>query len=364
MQSSFFHKQGKTPTRAALSLSMLLAMMTAPFAVQAQTVPSSGLQAPSIPTSSVQLYGLVGTYIDSLKRSDSKASTVQEGSGGLTTSYFGIRGSEDIGGGTKVIFVLESFFQPNTGAQGRSAADPFFSRNSYVGVTGDFGTLTAGRQTNPTYTNMQLVNPFGSSVVFSPLVVQSFTATYGSAILGDTVWNNSVEYATQNYHGLTGTVIYGVSSVTGHQGADNLGLHLTYQSGPATAVFSAQRDRVSPILPETAQYAYLAGGAYDFHIVKVYGAAEMTSNRGLETGTHTYELGLSIPVGPAGSILAEWARTKLSAPHDGDTTRNTSSIAYDYRLSKRTDVYAVYSLDKLTKDSTGSTFGGGIRHTF
>jgi predicted porin len=364
MQAKFFHKKRKISARPALGLSMLLGLMAAPFAVQAQTVPTAGLQASAIPTSSVQLYGLVGTYIDSLKRSDSKSSTVQEGSGGLTTSYFGIRGSEDIGGGTKVIFVLESFFQPNNGAQGRSAADPFFSRNSYVGVTGDFGTLTFGRQTNPTYTNMQLVNPFGASVVFSPLVVQSFTATYGSAILGDSVWNNTAEYATKSYGGLTGTVIYGVSSATGHQGADNLGLHLTYQNGPATAVFSAQRDRVSPVLPETAQYAYLAGAAYDFRVVKVYGAAEMTSNRGLETGTHTYELGVSVPVGPTGSILAEWARTKLSAPHNGDTTRNTSSIAYDYRLSKRTDVYAVYSLDKLTNDPSGSTFGGGIRHTF
>jgi predicted porin len=320
--------------------------------------------AASLSTSSVQMYGLIGMYIDTAKVSTARASTVQMGGGGMTTSFWGIRGREDIGGGNAVIFSLESFFRPNTGQMGRNTTDGLFSRNAYVGLTGAYGTFKFGEQTNPTYINQQLVNPFGSSVVFSPLIVQSYTASYNNTVIGDTVWQNAIEYVSPNYGGLTGTAIYSVSSTTGHQGRDNVGLHLTYANGPLTAVFSAQRVRTAAVAPSTGQYLYLAGAAYDAKFMKVYGAAQMTSNNNVETGSHTYELGVSVPLTPSNVILAEWARTEHSAPRDRSDVRNTGSLAYEYILSKRTYVYTVYSYDKLTANPSGSTYGVGIQHTF
>src|SRR3954470_13394580 len=130
---------------------------------------ASSQAAASVSSSSVQIYGLIGMYVDSSKLSTTRSSTVQMGGGGMTTSFWGIRGREDIGGGNAVIFSLESFFRPNTGQMGRNTTDGLFSRNAYVGLTGAYGTFKFGEQTNPTYINQQLVNPFGSSVVFSPL---------------------------------------------------------------------------------------------------------------------------------------------------------------------------------------------------
>ena len=83
---------------------------------------SSGLALTSVGAhadsgSQVQLDGLVGTYVGSVKRSDTTQSTVLMGSGGLTTSFWGIGGKEDLGGGVSAIFALESFFQPQNGAQ-------------------------------------------------------------------------------------------------------------------------------------------------------------------------------------------------------------------------------------------------------
>jgi predicted porin len=156
---------------------------------------------------------------------------------------------------------------------GRNTTDGPFSRNAYVGLIGSYGTFRLGEQTNPTYINQQFVNPFGSSVVFSPLIVQSYTASYNNTQIGDTVRQNAVEYVSPSYGGLTGTVIYGVSSTTGHQGRDNLGLHLTYANGPLTAVFSAQRVRTTAVAPSTGQYLYLVRAAYGAKFVKVYGAA-------------------------------------------------------------------------------------------
>lgn len=323
-----------------------------------------GFAQNAIATGSVQIYGLIGLYVDSLKRSDMSTSNVQQGSGGLTTSYWGIRGRESLGGGTAAIFALESFFQPNNGQMGRNATDGFWSRNAYVGLTNAaYGTLTLGRQTNPTYVAMQQVNPFGSSVVFSPLVLQTFVASYGGAIIGDTVWSNAVQYRTPDWHGLSASVIYSFGNVAGEGGINNLGLHLRYNNGPLSAVLSAQRNRTAAIAPVTQQYAYLGGAAYNFGFAKVYGAFVTTNSEGAQVGTHTYELGLSVPVGN-GAILAEWARTGKSAPQGVSTVRNTASAGYDYRLSRRTDVYAVYTYDKLSDHGSGSTYGMGVRHTF
>jgi len=348
---------------ACLGVGLLAASgLVAPAAYADDSQAAAG--AASMSTSSVQLYGLIGMYIDSSKLSTTRASTVQLGGGGMTTSFWGLRGREDIGGGNAVIFALESFFRPNTGQMGRNTTDGLFSRNAYVGLTGAYGTFKFGEQTNPTYINQQLVNPFGSSVVFSPLIVQSYTASYNNTQIGDTVWANAIEYVSPNYAGFTGTAIYGVSSTTGHQGRDNIGLHLTYAKGPLTAVFSAQRVQTAAVAPSTGQDLYLVGAAYDFKLLKLYGAAQMTSNDNVETGSHTYELGVSVPLSPSNVILAEWARTKKSTPLDRSTVRNTASIAYDYILSKRTYVYVVYSYDKLTANPSGSTYGVGMQHTF
>ncbi len=70
---------------------------------------------------------------------------------------------------------------------------------------------------------------------------------------------------------LTGTAIYSVTSTTGHQGRDNIGLHLTYAKGPLTAVFSAQRVRTcGGCAVKPVQYLYPLGAAYDARFMKVY----------------------------------------------------------------------------------------------
>jgi len=78
----------------------------------------------------------------------------------------------------------------------------------------------------------------------------------------------------------------------------------------------------------------------------------------------TVQLGTSIPLGQ-GAILASWANTKRDGAAIGqDLKRNTASFGYDYNLSKRTDVYAVYMYDKITQQNTGNSLALGIRHRF
>lgn len=349
----------RVKTRSILTLSCLAA---------ASFVLCSAAQAESSPgdaSSSVQLYGLIGVYVDQSKLSTTPHGMVQQGGGGLTTSYWGMRGRENLGNGTAVIFALESFFRPNTGQVGRNPSDGLFARNAYVGLTSAaYGTLKVGQQTTGTYLHQILLNPFGPSVVFSPLIVQSYMAAYNGTAIGDTVWANTIGYTSPSFAGLTGAVQYGVSDVNGHQGRDNLGLHLTYRSGPLLVALSAQRVRAAALTPAQQQYLYLAGATYNARFAKFYGALQTTNTTTLGIGSHTYELGVSVPVSAQASVLAEWALTKQSGPHQKATVRDTASVAYDYFFSKRTDVYAAYSFDKLASNPSGSTYGVGMRHRF
>lgn len=315
--------------------------------------------------SSIQLYGLVGSYVGSIKRSDAIDRTTQVGSGGLTTSWWGIRGGEDLGGGVKAVFQLEQFFQPDTGGAGRSTADPTgFSRSGWVGLSGKFGQVTIGRHTSPYYVSMQLVNPFGSSVVFSPLVVQSYVAAFSNVVIGDTVWNNVVQYVAPTISGLSTTVVYAPGEIAGNDKVNNVGLHLRYTQGKFLAVLSAQRNRTAAVAPSTGQEAYLAGATYDAGFAKFYASAQMTENAVTNINAKTWQLGESIPVTATGSILASVARTTVDNPKLSVGAHTTAGLGYDYFLSKRTDVYATYLFDHIVNQVKGNSYALGIRHTF
>lgn len=313
---------------------------------------------------SVQVYGLAGMYLGTIKRSGEQQAVTQLNGGGLTTSFIGVKGSEALGGGAQLIFALESFFRPDTGEQGRSSADPLFSRNAWIGVEGSYGRLTLGRQTNPMYTAMLQLSPFGSSVVFSPLALQTFVVAYGSNVAGDTVWNNVLQYATPSVNGWRGTAVYGLGEQAGRAGLSNAGLHATYNKGPLTTALSAQRLRMNLAVPLAyEQNAWLAGAAYDFGPIKLYGNAARAS---VEHGTASrlLDAGLSLPLGAAGTLSLESARSNLT-PASGITShRRTTSLGYGYRLSKRTDLYAIYVNDKKSTAANAGTTAVGIRHVF
>lgn len=313
----------------------------------------------------VQLYGLVGSYVGSIERSDTTPRTTVVGSGGLTTSWWGIRGSESLGGDLKAIFQLEQFFQPDTGGAGRSAADPSgFSRSGWVGLSGAFGQVTIGRHTSPYYVSMQMVNPFGSSVVFSPLVVQSYVAAFSNTVIGDTVWNNAVQYVAPTVGGLSTTVIYAPGEVAGNSSVYNAGLHLRYKTGPVNAVLSLQRNRTAAVAPSTSQDAALAGVAWDAGWAKLYASAQATDNTVTRIRSRTWQLGSSVPVTQAGAVLVSWARTTIDNPVLQVGQHDTAGLGYDHNLSRRTDIYATYLYDHIDGKRRGDSYALGIRHTF
>ena len=114
-------------------------------------------------TSMVTIYGLLDQgveYVNNVAKSkNATTSTVRTGDG-TATSYFGIRGTEDLGGGTKAIFDLQGGIQPNDGASRQGGR--LFGRQSYVGLDSAYGRLTFGRQYTMRFYATSFINPFGT----------------------------------------------------------------------------------------------------------------------------------------------------------------------------------------------------------
>ena len=325
---------------------------------------SAWSQTAAAPRDSVSLYGVLDEYVGSMRRSDSPGRTTVLNSGGMTTSYWGVRGSEDLGGGLNAFFTLESFFQTDTGTLGRTTADPFFSRNAYVGLGGRYGQLSLGRQTNPMFTVTGTFNPFGVSANLSPVMLQIWSANYNRAVLGDSVWNNAIQYNSPKLAGFGVSATYGLGEVTDQGGVHNFNMTLNYEQGQFAAVVAAQKADYGPGFTSaiTTQDAQMFGLSYDFEAVKLFGQYFHTDTPDIRSTTRTGQLGLAVPVGP-GRIMATVARTERDAA-GAETVRTTTGLGYDHYLSKRTDLYAVYLLDKLTSFDRQSSLALGVRHRF
>lgn len=326
---------------------------------------ATGAQAQS----SVTLAGTVDVYAGSLKNPGDAGRTTVVNSGGMTTSWFGFKGTEDLGGGLKASFALTSFFQADSGAPGRFTGDPFFSRDANVSLSGGWGALTLGRALAPNFLPTILFNPFGDSFTFSPLVLHNnislFNTTgWAATTPSDTGWANEVMYTTPDFGGLSGNLHYQLGEQPHDSGVYNIGANLLYFHGPFAATAFYERDKVSNPVP--APFAagdrktdWMLGASYDFTAVKLFGTYGRAWSDTLAPAWKTWSAGASAPLGP-GRLLADYAHTEVNT----GATRKTFSFGYDYVLSKSTDLYAVAMHDDVTTFSSGTSYGAGIRKRF
>ncbi|MDB5946196.1 MAG: porin [Ramlibacter sp.] len=320
--------------------------------------------------SSVQLLGTMDAFVGSRRAAGDPGRVTVVNSGGMTTSWIGFKGTEDLGGGLKANFALTSFLQVDTGQPGRFGGDPMFSRDANVGLAGGFGAVTIGRALAPNFLPTVILNPFGDSFTFSPLVLHAnvplFNGTgWAATTPSDTGWSNEFIYSTPKWGGLSGNVHYQLGEVPGSTGPHNAGFNVLYFGGPLTAGAFYESAQISNPLPAPfttgdKKTDWMVGGAYDFTVVKAFLTYGKVKSDKLVPAARTASLGASVPLG-AGSILAGIARTNV-AP--ASTRRTTTTIGYDYSMSKSTDVYAMAMHDAITAVSSGNSYGVGIRKRF
>ncbi len=320
--------------------------------------------------SSVSLYGLMDVFVGKTTSKDTVGTVVTKTnpgtsltSGGLNGSRWGLRGSEDLGGGLKANFQLEAGFSADTGV-----AAGGFNRTSKVGLSGGFGSVDFGRQ----YTQMyQLIDGFDAQ---GTSTFSTTNAIFGNALAPSVRWDNSVVYATPNFGGFTAAAQYafGENATPTTSAGRSFGLSAGYANGPVAV--KAVYESAKATGPAAAAKSTGLAGSYDFGVVKVV-AQFVNQKDGLATGLKDQGavLGAVVPVGSSGSLNVAYGHEKTRYVATGANSSKASAFGVEYlhNLSKRTTVYAGLSSIKYTDldavvetTSKDRVYGLGIRHRF
>ncbi|SIT41753.1 Porin [Paraburkholderia piptadeniae] len=337
--------------------------------------------------SSVTLYGLIDAGVNYINNDNGK-SNVTMTTGVIQGNRFGLRGTEDLGGGTKAIFVLENGF---TGGGALAQGGRLFGRQGYVGIQNErFGTITMGRQYDSV---VDYVQPL-SGIVYTGLAHPFDNDNLDNSFRV----NNSIKFTSSNYGGLKFGGMYAFSNTattdTGSGFATNrlwsvgagyslgqlsLGaayMHLNAPNANTTGAISGDYINVTSTSPLHAaglasavirEDVAAAGATYQVAAVKlgfVYSHSKFTSvNDTLRFDN--YAASASWQISPVLFLSSNYTFTdgKLSSKNLSPKYHQIELIG-DYFLSKRTDVYLLGAYQRAVGDATVAsiapdTYGAG-----
>jgi predicted porin len=315
--------------------------------------------------SSVTLYGKVdlGLVLDS---GNAAGKSIRIASGVTGGSRIGFKGVEDLGGGMKAAFQLETGYCADSTAGAPNfctGGNNFMGRQAHGDLTGAFGAISAGRQYSLGFNNLSTIDPFGTGFAGQ---VNNIVDPSGIRL------NNSATYSTPNIGGFTASAEIAFGEQTGNWEANReTGAGLTYASGPAYVGFTFY-DVSNSAGNGATRKNYLLGGTYDFGVVKVHALAQKS------TGPSTLDVldimaGLTVPVA-GGNVMASYIRHNDRTV--GDKDANQIAVGYIYPLSKRTSAYtsygriqnmhgATFTVGNATEAGTGNkAFNVGVVHNF
>jgi len=365
--------------------------------------------------SSVEIYGIIDqaytTTTSKYSDSDafvSKATAVTSGTqSGLATQRIGFRGTEDLGGGMKGLFQIESSL-----SAGSAGDNGFGSRPTFVGVSGGFGTVLLGRQDTPLLKAVvpQLAggaNNMIGQIMWSPftgaaLVGGAASAQMSSADAGygriarETTVDRAIDYITPTFGGFNAELQYGVSDAKLAGDVANTlakttdqGLNVKYANGPLTlnaAVHTQKLDSSTNANDYKNTNNYI-GATYNFGVANVslqhgtskreLGGAEIYHNKGTQLGV---QVPVSATVALFGSVGTGTREVKdfwgsINGPVE--FKQKSFQLGATYAFSKRTKLYAAYGMQQLKSTNIDwdygylssaklkeTQFGVGLNHSF
>ena len=328
-------------------------------------------------------------------------------SGQQSGSRWGLKGTEDLGNGLTVGFILEDGFTADDGAE----AGQMFDRESSLFIEGAFGKLAFGRMgsINNGVSSWGLIgrtSAFGTS--FGDYTVQA-----GTIFSCAGKWDNMVAYQTPSFAGFKVYAQYSMGKTTDKDDAAIEGavenessadryyaIGATYDNGPFGAYLAVDSTNYKSWVGEKAtdtddSLTVTLGGSYDFEVAKVYLGAQyfdevaISSVGGIlgkvsdfgKTGSkiegYSVALSADAPIlggkGMFGVGYLDAEQADSVTGGDFDFTRWVVSAGYDYPLSKRTNVYGIVSYMDDDYDAAGDaadvnpsayTVLVGMRHKF
>src|ERR1700710_346645 len=349
--------------------------------------------------SSVTLYGIIDASM--VYANNAKPTTGPSGSqflmtsGSLSTSRWGLRGTEDLGGGLHAVFDLENGFTVNNGALKNSTAaqTDLFGRQAWMGLSSNqYGALTLGRQydfiVDYVAPNSGTGTGFGGNLASHPYDNDNLD--------NDLRLNNSVKFSSISYGGFKAGAMYAFSNMAGAGGDNNAySLGASYSNGPiniGAAYLQLNRNAASPnaagassindgdqlagggdqqIWGASAQYkfgdkssvglVYTHSVTYDIN--SLFGATNTISGQSMKFDN--FEINGRYFVRPDFSLGASYTYT-MGAFSGGSTGPaadphwNNFVVQGDYQFSARTDVYAQAVYQLVGGGNGNSIFNAGV----
>ncbi len=345
--------------------------------------------------SSVTVYGVVDAAVEYVNELASAAPTVVNGqlvpqtggsrismptTGGLSSSRWGLRGVEELGGGLKAVFVLESGFGLDDGKSQQGGR--LFGRQAYVGLQHPYGKWTFGRQQNALFEGLANFSPTHYSLLYEPNIF----------LVGlDYRVDNAIKYAGQfgpvtaiaHYSFGAGVPIVGLTPLPGSGAGETpgnprdnsdwaVGLNYFAHAFGAALVYDEWRPTVTTGQPGKSRKA-AAALSYTMGQVKVMAGYRWQkidfSNGNTLVRDDYWWAGANYQVTPAveltlGYAYANIKQTSLGASAPADNPANPWQVNFmaDYNLSKRTDVYMTTAYVRnagLNFDTSAVGFGQG-----
>ncbi|TCF99916.1 porin [Paraburkholderia strydomiana] len=309
--------------------------------------------------SSVTLYGIADVGVEHINNTSAGGAQTREVSGNLSGSRWGLKGAEDLGGGMKAIFQLESGFNINDGTTAQSTrglganaatTTRLFGRQAWAGLSYKGQQLTFGRQNSLLYEQAVAFDPMGASSRYSVLSLD-----YAMAGRID----NSAKY-TGAFGPLTAQAMYSTRYDTGY-GAEVPGAEITgrffsgavtYAQGPFAASVSYEQRNSNTVATNTgterratAAASYVIGPVKGFAGYRYLRASNaflpvnpiVVANGSQASAANLYWAGAQYNVTPAFIITATGYYQDV---HSTGADPWLAVLCADYFLSKRTDLYA------------------------
>jgi predicted porin len=331
--------------------------------------------------SSVTIYGVADLGVRHASGLDasnaaSAGNTSSLGSGINTTSRLGFRGVEDLGGGMKALFNLESGWNLDSGMPNSK----FFDRASWVGLQSAWGTVGLGRQTTVLADALSGTDPLGNRFAgFNPniqvaaLSAHKLGLEYGpsGASSGSYRLDNAIKY-TGKFDALTVRAMHGLGEQPDSSTQLNSsGASVAYEGKDYTATLAYGEFNSAKKLNLKAYLGGLSGKVGKGKLFITYGKNEAQTSATAVTENATLGLGAQFPVASQLNLVAAYYKVDRSRTSNADDGFNRVVAFAEYTLSKRSLVYL--ELDRTNwknnyqgaaNKSASSGMSAGIKHTF
>lgn len=279
------------------------------------------------------------------------------------SSRFALSGTEDLGGGLRANFRIETRFRADEAGLTAGTAGQVGGGNTFVGLSGGFGMVQLGRLDTHYCYGVDQHGSRATALTASSCSILGFvngSAAANSVATGARL-ANTIRYTTPAMSGFTAQLGYstgtadGTGGVITQMGGNTMNAQLNYANGPIKAGLSLYKQRSEDRTLAAAradQSAYTLMGDYNFGVATV---GLTYDNSAIETGLiggadsnrkrTAFSIPLTVPMG-AGTILATYTRAndvRLNGTTVADSGATMISVGYDYALSKRTSVGASYA---------------------